>query len=469
MGKSVFHGFPVFALVAFLLTGFARGENPDILHLLNGDFLQGRVSRLEGSRLVFSPAWGGEIEIPAAYAGRVTRTGFSRGTSDPNFVPNVRVSFLNGDTLDAQWFYSDNDDHHLKTSWGQTLRAKREWVTQKILLPDPEMLILGMPLDLSHWRMNDISGATHTPEVFTNRVHLNGISSIAHTLPPLPERMILEFTMVSPDGRPGFVLDFLSRGPAQHPQTGLAFHFHGDWLTVRSSSPRGRNQQLFRGQLLRGPRSENIRTHVQLLADLSDKTFLLRVNGIDFQEFDFDTDERLVGARGLSLRLSSRTTMTRSVVEDLRLWRIDGPFPVSEPLPEQPDRPVFVLSNGDVLQANFEKMADGNLHLRLPSGHELIMEPSRLSEIRYLSEDGSRPRLNRRDIKVELSGTGDRLTMELSSLNTDKVSGNSELFRETLTLPFPSVGLLIFNPHHAHRRDEAPDQYGDILLQQDDS
>lgn len=444
------------SILCVVFSWVGAAEAPESLRLLNGDHLQGELVGMHGNRLVFRPAWGGEMEVPIAYAGRLLRhqpPDLQPAAQPEPFHANVQVTFVNGDRMNVIWVGSDETHHHFQTFWGQRVRSRRAWVATIDVLPTPEMMVLSMPLDLTRWRINDMNSATQEPRILGHRFELPGVSSLAYTLPRLPERMVLEFTLVSPTGFPTLGLDFLAKGNPNHPQTGLTFQINGGWMTVRSSSPRGRNEQLFRGQLLQG-HGEHLRTHFRLYADLQEKSFLLRVDGQDFQEFAYETDERLVGASDLSIRFSSRNIMTQSVIEDLRIWQHEGPFPEAHPLPKAPRSDVFVLKNGDVLQARLAEMDGDRMQLRLPTGTLIEMEPLRVEQIRFQVDSAFRPRLNRRDLQVSLAGSRDQLTLQLHKLSQERLEGKSELFEELLVIPYAAVWKLVFNPHHHHRMDQ---------------
>ncbi len=437
-------------LLRMLLLGVNVYAGSDSLTLLNGDVIQGRFEKLQGTSLQFKPLWAHEtVGIPAAFAGNLQ---FSSGKPDVPFR-DVRLEFVSGGHLQGRLLDVNDNAVVFKTTWGQVLTTRREFIHRLLFLPDEENILFQGTFDDGQWELapseNDASSAT----VEGNLLTLRGPTHAGFTLPPLPEKMVVEFSVRNLMQANGFNFELLARGPPGRLQEGLSFMFGGNWLVARMSQPRGRNRQLFRGTLGHAIQ-EGEWTRFRFLCDLKTNQIQIWLDGEYYHTFHYDTEADPVDKDQFKIRFLNRNPSTVVEVSDLVVWKTTAAFPeIQIDGLNMPDPGYLRLHNGDVLNADLTEIDKGWVHVQLPQGENISLRRDRVDHITLQAEGHIQPKRRERDVLVRLAGSSDSFTLRLLSLDSEGLTGESDYFVEPLKIPPAFLQQVEFNIHQRIRFD----------------
>ena len=437
-------------LIAFLLTGVGVCAGTDMLTILNGDLIHGRFEGLEGTSLQFKPLWAEKsIEIPAAYVGHL-----QLAPNMPEVQPrDIRLEFVSGQHLQGRLLDVKEETVILETDWGQTVTAKRELIHRLLFLPEPENMLFQGAMDGERWELGAAEDQDADAVSEGNLIRLRGPAHAGFSLPPLPEKMIVEFSVRNLTHVNVFNLELLAGGPQGRLQEGLSFMFSGSWLTARSSQPRGRNQQLFRGQLDQVIQ-EGDWVRFRFLCDLKTKQFQIWMNGAFYHTFHYETEEELVGKDQLKIRFHSRNQTSMLEISDVKVWKTSVSFPEMQmDALKMPGQEYLTLHNGDVLRASLTGIDTEWVHLRLPQGEEIALRRDRVDHITLQEKGQIQPKRRGRDVLLRVTGSSDNFTLRLQAMDADGLTGESEYFVEPLKIPPEFLHQVEFNIHQRIRFD----------------
>ena len=447
-------GWGVFVLG---LCGSLFGEAlPVTVHMLNGDVFSGVFHALDSAGTVqVQPAWeDGLLRFHAAYTGRLRfdRVAPARG----GIIPDTRFHFVNGDRISGRLVSLSDSDAVLDTGWGSRLRANRDFIERLDMLPGEEGTIFRGMVPRTDWslRLPPDGGGALTEKVLEGRVP--GDARISRRL-PLPEAggVLLEMDVSFPDGNANLYLDLFQSSRDNRLVEGMSLSVNLNWLHLRTVDGNGRQNWVMREPLPPEAAGEWLRIAVHLNLETAEVT--LRINGVLFPSFTLHTERPLPGRSDLEFVLQTGRDTGGVTLHTLAFSQRKAVLP--------PDVTVFeastdgvVFMNGDHMAARVLSMEPQTLRLELNGGQEVRVPRERVHAVWLNGGGGWFPRRRDRDVQVDLTEWGDRLTLALQAIDSGRLTGESEMWMHPPEMPAEVLREVRFNLYQGVRFDDAPRQ-----------
>ena len=422
------------AHVSVLRRGDKAPASPEgNLTLRNGDQIHGKLVGADSSGLLVDAPWSPD---PFAISPQNVREWRTPERVRQAAAAPVRVLFENAYSISGVITGMDAETLRLETPWGQELRFPTERVS-KIQHEgrDDEFDGLARP---DRWRLNSITPPDRDilPRRIPGEIAFPGLQghNMVLNLPRLPERFLLEFSVLSSRPEPRYRVALLPRANS-HPTRNSLFGLQVLPEMLRQQTRGSNNVNVnWNMQVPRFGRYQ----HMELYVDQERSMMHLFLNGEFLREWNM--------ARAPGSRYTDRTAFLMHSfnsppfrLQDLRMREWNGHLP--RPTGGEGDI-VVRLRNGEVLRVKALGWEDDRYQLVL-EGDRTINLPTAVMErvfLRPVRPPGSR--LRRNELETVSHEHGFRLPLRFTGMEGEALLGQSPLTHDTLLVPLDSVHLL---------------------------
>ncbi len=420
---------------AWALCADEADDVPDVLFLMNGDSLHGRLASATPAEGVvwMTPAVEQKInfKLPSVKEIRLQRKSLpvAGGTS-----PAFAVALLtNGDSLVGRLVSLDGATVVFETDYAGSLGIKRKMI--KAILPSlgGRFYAYRGPNSLDEWEEfpRKQSGWSFRNGMLYAAGDRNG--TIAKNV-SLPERSRIDFHLAWKSA-PQFTLKFYTSDFKNPLAEGHALSVNGSMISLRRYS-KGAGMGFF-GNLSLPMLAAANEADFSIITSIKDSAVVLLVDGILVKEFR-DSGGMLASGTGISFASEGKLRISDIAVSS---WEADTPA-TPPPPGKGGDTDTLILANKDILAGVLEKIQDNQLTFSM-NASPLTLPVDRVGAIEFASVKLQTPRKFPEDVKVALKNQG-ILTGRFDGVIDGKLVCVSEAFGEA-RINLADVKSMTFN------------------------
>lgn len=419
------------------------------VHFINDNTVDATLIGYEGDALTFLPRW---THVPSTAGFRFLEgISFHRTPSHEAPPPRATLHLTNGDRLEGELTGVSPQWLEWKSPWGQSLRVRRDMVGRVDFPPPESMLLDHGVIPPSLWSLMAPGGNRLEPEPVAGALMLpQGVSAtLTRTLPQLPERFFLEFSMATRGVPFNYQMNLLGTHDAVRSPGILILNANQMHLFVREIEANGRMRQIVRVDLDReGPH----RTRFRVYVDTGKRKGWFAMEGQE--RVGWDLAEHITpGAEGVVFTLRVQQSQTPFFLESYKMARWDGSFPNQQAAPVRPALDSIVLHDNTVIQGRLEGSRENVVLLSVDNGEAREISLDSVSSIQPAVNGRRQPRLRGRNVEIRFPDLPGRLTLALRAIEADALHGAGDAWEEELRVPLNALDSIRFNlVHHQTAR-----------------
>lgn len=428
-----------------LLPSLAFAQDQTVINFVNGDRLQGSLSRVEETQLFWKSALLKEetpfflqqvqdITFPMQFGPAPAQDHIAQ----IRFNPDLRQQneSLPGDTIEGELIAVNQDDIILNTWYAGQLKLNRNMV-KDLEITDVSPSIYAGPLKQDEWIINPEQSWTYDKNSYTG----SGNGSISKDFGKLPERYCFRLT-ASWKSRFGLQILF---GADSAKETSPDNHYmivldNGtSYLQKRSTNNNALGGMMRNGGMIGEYKRDQIfrskeKSELRLYVDTTTGLIALYADDTLIQQWQ-DTEKPFLNGQCIHLRQSSgrsyKVTLSRMLLTN---W--DGILPsdntksannpIDNPEPRENEQRI-ILRNGDILLGSVEKIENSEISLKTRY-NEIKIPVSRIKKLALAPTEYDERLLQNGDVRAWFAN-GNFITFRFEGINDQgKITGTSQHF-----------------------------------------
>ncbi|MCC5849367.1 MAG: hypothetical protein JJU29_14895 [Verrucomicrobia bacterium] len=409
----------------------------------SGDRVQAAIVTFEADHFELRPRWSEDaLRLPQGELLMVQRRNRTASRSES---PPHRLVYDNGDEISGTLLELGEETLALKSDWGETLTLNRSGLQRVEMRAAVARIEVDGIARMDAWGGQPWRVGPDTPfpvrvggEIFQQHPQRH---RYALPFPAIEQSFVVDLGMRVPEQTVNFMLRaFQDMNIQMHQGTlrlnsgnrGASAMGFDNWSTEMAEVPEGSRR-------------------VKLIFDATSSTMHLYVNRQHLRTWQIRAEGPLPFHQPTSMDLSINSgdpvTIDRYKVLS---------YPSSPPLPaEEPGEGYnarISLQNGDQLQGNIERIANGMISMTLENEIERDLTLNVVSEIRFAASDSGSTALKKERVEVRLGPAESRFVLTHADFDGEYVRGTSPHLNSPLQIPWAEVDLIDFNPAAHSRR-----------------
>jgi len=446
--------FLISFITCFLLAGETGAPAKSMLHLRNGDWMEGEMRWLSETALEFHPRWSLDpLRFPRAQVVSLLRS--EAAASEPVAEDSVRLQLTNGDHLHARLLGMDGETLRLETPDGTALLLRRPYLDSFRIPPGPADLLLSDNLNPDDWRFFSGSEYAQRPRppragqmTLPHRNHPQG----ARKLPILPERFLLEFVIL-PESFP-FVIaaSFLGSDAMGRAPGNIYMQVSNGVVFVQTTLSGNRQRTEWRENL---ELAEGAEFRFRLFVDLAQSRAHLFLGDLRLQSWDYPLADHFRDHPERWFNLRTINQQSRITIKHLELSRwTDALPPEASALTSEGD--LLILRNGGLLAGRLSGLSNGSFVMERENAAPLLLPVSQAAEYRSAAAPRRLPLRRGADAEFHFGARGDRLTLWLRGIRGGGLDALGDAWVGEVSLKMNALQQIRFQPHGGDVVQETP-------------
>lgn len=431
-------------------TGGSRDQT-DILEFINRD-------KLHGSLLSVAPGqsglkWkhessAGEMEFTLPCIASVT---LSKRPAGNKAAQTSMIRLTNDDMLEGNVISLDDSKLVIDTWYAGKVEIKRPMV--KMLTPNSVSanVVYEGPNDLAEWTIN--KNMSQPSWKFKNGALLSiNTYPIGKMIENMPDMADIQFE-VSWKRYPSFQFCFFTDNLQQYYGNCYMIQVGGSSIYLQRYSQNGGSQNLGRLNIESFNNNTISKARFNVMVDKKKKAFTLMINGQMVKQW---SDPGNFAGMGNGILFQPQDSMGIKVT-GVRVSQWNGQVPGAPDAATESKEDNIRLVNNDKVSGQIKSIADGNIKFAT-SYATMDIPVARAACMEFSQEKSERARRNKDDIKATFADKG-LISMQITSLNKEKVTGTSENFGN-MSIPLGALRRIEFNIYR--EKDTSDDDDSDL-------
>jgi hypothetical protein len=385
------------------------GGHDDVMLFKNGDILHGALLKVTPESVVHwqHPDMSAPVQL-AHNSIRGIKLG-SAGEQEAKTQSYVRLT--NGDALYGAIVGLDDATMTFDTWYAGQLKVERVMI-QSVVPGTKTHVIYKGPQQLDAW--------TQQGQWNLVRGRLQGTGSVGKDL-KLPDMASIKWDVEYAGGHPSYQMCFYTNNVSNYHQgESYMLNVSSYYVTLQRYSPNRGSTNL--GQKEDRSLMQKRKYHAEMLVNKKAKTLALLIDGKLINQWT-DTQDFVGKGAGVVIYSSDRNSGISFGNISVAHW--DGKVRTAAETDELPED-IITFVNEDKVSGKLEGIADGAVKFTTPYA-TMDVPITRVSSIRLGTENAERARRNKTDAEFYFPN-GERLTLALSGLDQNAVTGSSENF-----------------------------------------